>query len=91
MSWVRACGDGETSVGAGALSWGGEKTARGEGGDLVGALNLDVRTRPGKDTVLGRVGWVPFVELLNGRLAMITIIVLFAGEPLLGHPFFTSP
>jgi hypothetical protein len=54
-------------------------------------LNLDVRTLPGKDTVLGRIGWVPFVELLNGRLAMLTLIVLFAGEPLAGHPFFTAP
>jgi hypothetical protein len=48
-----------------------------------------VRTLPGKDTVLGRVGWVPFTELLNGRLAMITLIVLFAGESIAGRPFFT--
>jgi len=87
----RAESDGETIFGSGACKWRRDKTARAERGYLVDPLNLDVRTLPGKDTVLGRVGWVPFVELLNGRLAMITIIVLFAGEPLLGHPFFTSP
>jgi hypothetical protein len=58
---------------------------------LVDPLNLDVRTLPGKDTVIGRIGWVPFVELLNGRMAMITIIILFLGEGFAGHAFFTPP
>lgn len=83
--------DGETVFGSGACKWKRDTTARAERGYLVDPLNLDVRTLPGKDTVLGRIGWVPFVELLNGRLAMLTLIVLFAGEPLAGHPFFTAP
>jgi len=83
--------DGETVFGSGACKWKRDATARAERGYLVDPLNLDVRTLPGKDTALGRIGWVPFVELLNGRLAMLTIMVLFAGEPLAGHPFFTAP
>ena len=83
--------DGETVFGSGACKWKRDATARAERGYLVDPLNLDVRALPGKDTVLGRIGWVPFVELLNGRLAMLTIMVLFAGEPLAGHPFFTAP
>jgi len=83
--------DGETVFGSGACKWKRDATARAERGYLVDPLNLDVRTLPGKDTALGRIGWVPFAELLNGRLAMLTIMVLFAGEPLAGHPFFTAP
>ena len=83
--------DGETVFGTGACKWKRDGTARAERGYLVDPLNLDPRTLPGKDTVLGRVGFVPFVEMLNARLAMLTIIALFVGEPLVGHPFFTAP
>jgi len=77
--------------GSGACKWKRDSTARAERGYLVDPLNLDVRTLPGKDTVIGRIGWVPFVELLNGRMAMITIIILFLGEGFAGHAFFTPP
>jgi hypothetical protein len=86
---ITAEADGEEIYGSGVCKWKRDATARAERGYLVDPLNLDVRTLPGKDTVLGRVGWVPFTELLNGRLAMITLIVLFAGESIAGRPFFT--
>lgn len=88
---LKETSDNVTIYGAGACKWRRDATARAERGYLVDPLNLDVRTLPGKDTPLGRIGWVPFVELLNGRLAMLTLVVLLAGEPLLGHPFFTAP
>ena len=86
---ITAEADGEEIYGSGVCKWKRDATARAERGYLVDPLNLDVRTLPGKDTVLGRVGWVPFTELLNGRLAMITLILLFAGESIAGRPFFT--
>jgi len=86
---ITAQADGVEVYGSGVCKWKRDATARAERGYLVDPLNLDVRTLPGKDTVLGRVGWVPFTELLNGRLAMITLICLFAGESIAGRPFFT--
>lgn len=88
---LKETSDNVSIYGAGACKWRRDATARAERGYLVDPLNLDVRTLPGKDTPLGRIGWVPFVEMLNGRLAMLTLVVLLAGEPLLGHPFFTAP
>jgi len=88
-SFVANASDGDV-YGDLACKWRRDATARGGRGYLVDPLNLDARSLPGVDTVLGRIGVVPFVELLNGRAAMVTLLGILFGELALGRAFFAS-